>query len=376
MRGAPSLHTMKRFTLAVASLLLAFAAPSVLAGIQYPKATFSGIIGGDTFDQQGRFTIKTTSTGAFTVKVKVGPKSAAFHGQFDENFHVDQKFTFRPLPFVSIDVRVIMDMTPDGERIRGTVQSEAINDNSPVPFTVYQVFKYTTQNPAPQAGRFTGLFTKIDGTSPTGTGVAIVNVSKTGKVKVVGTLPDGSKVSTGGGLSPGGVFPIFNVLYSKKGALAGFAQFHGENAADTNITVAGQTDTAGLVWAKIGDGDFTGHEKLVLERYTAPAAGDRVLPGLNANGNGAATFGLTGGGISTFNKQVTFSTTNKVTVTDANNNEGLKVTVDVKTGLVTGSLTLDDKRTFAMVVLQSDDVIRGFHTGTGGTGDASITPNP
>jgi len=206
--------------------------------------------------------------------------------------------------------------------------------------------------------------------------VAIVNVSKTGKVKVVGTLPDGSKVSTGGGLSPGGVFPIFNVLYSKKGALAGFAQFHGENAADTNITVAGQTDTAGLVWAKIGDGDFTGHEKLVLERYTAPAAGDRVLPGLNANGNGAATFGLTGGGISTFNKQVTFSTTNKVTVTDANNNEGLKVTVDVKTGLVTGSLTLDDKRTFNMVVLQSDDVIRGFHTGTGGTGDASITPNP
>ena len=340
----------------------------------FPKATFSGIIGGDTADQQGRFTIKTTSTGAFTVKVQVGPKSASFRGEFDDSFHVDKTFTYQPIPFVSFHIHLIMDMTPDGDRITGTVQ---IDDNQPIAFTVYQVFKYTASNPAPQAGRFTGLFTKIDGTSPTGTGVVTVSVSSKGKVKVVGTLPDGSKISTGGGLSPSGVFPIFNVLYSKKGGLAGFAQFHGNDLADTIVTSGGTTDRTGLVWAKIGDGEFAGHEKVALQRYTPPAGGSRVLPALDGN-QGAATFSLTGGGLATdFNKGISVSTSNKVTVTDAAGNEQeLKISIDAKTGLVTGSLTLDSKRSFNLVVLQDSRTITGFFDGSAVAGDASITPAP
>jgi hypothetical protein len=156
---------MKRFGLVVASLLLSLVAPSALAGIQFPKATFAGVIGGDSPDQQGSFSVKTTATGAYTAKVKLGSRSASLSGQFDQNFHVDDTITYRPLPFVAIDIHLIMDLDPTGERIIGTVQTEAINNGNAIPFTLYQVFKYTTQNPAPQAGRFTGLFTKLDGSS-------------------------------------------------------------------------------------------------------------------------------------------------------------------------------------------------------------------
>ena len=269
---------MKKFVSVAASLLLSALAPSAVAGVDFPKATFAGIIGGDTADQQGKFTIKTTTTGAYTLKVRFGGRTASFSGQFDQTFHVDETFTYRPLPFVAVDVRLIMDLEGNGERIVGSVQTEAINNNVPVEFTVYQVFRYTTQNPAPQAGRFTGLFTKLDGTSPEGTGVVSVKVSRTGSVKVVGVLPDGSKISTGGNLSPGGVFPILNVLYSRHGTFAGFAQFHGNNAADTTITVANQTSEEGIHWVKTGSGEFIGRERPVLERYTPPASGKRPLP--------------------------------------------------------------------------------------------------
>jgi hypothetical protein len=375
--AAISLYNMKRFVLVVASLLLSLVAPSALAGVEFPKATFAGVIGGDTPDQQGSFSVKTTASGAYTAKVKLGPKTASISGQFDQNFHVDETFTYRPLPFVAIDIHLIMDLDPTGERIIGSVQTEAINNGTAVPFTVYQVFKYTTQNPAPQAGRFTGLFTKLDGTSPEGTGVVSASVSKNGKVRVVGVLPDGSKLSTGGSLSPGGVFPIFNVLYSKHGAFAGFTQFHGNQAGNTTITVGSNTEEQGILWVKTGAGSFTGHERLVLQRYTPPAAGKRPLSSLNAS-NGAATFTLTGGGLaSTFNKAISVSTSNKVSVTDAGgNDENLRISLNPKTGLLTGSLTLDQKRSFNLVVLQDAGAISGFFVGSTGAGDASITPAP
>ena len=368
---------MKRFVLVVASILLSLVAPSALAGIQFPKATFAGVIGGDTPDQQGSFSVKTTATGAYTAKVKLGSRSASLSGQFDQNFHVDDTITYRPLPFVAIDIHLIMDLDPTGERIIGTVQTEAINNGNAIPFTLYQVFKYTTQNPAPQAGRFTGLFTKLDGSSPEGTGVASAKVSKNGNVRLVGVLPDDSKISTGGNLSPGGVFPIFNVLYSKHGAFAGFAQFHGNQAGNTSITVGADTEEQGILWVKTGGDSFTGHERLVLQRYTPPAEGKRPLGSLNAS-NGAATFSLTGGGLaSTFNKAISVSTSNKVSVTDGGGNEeNLRISLSPKTGLLTGTLTLDEKRSFNLVVLQDTGAISGFFVGSAGAGDASITPAP
>jgi hypothetical protein len=71
------------------------------------------------------------------------------------------------------------------------------------------------------------------------------------------------------------------------------------------------------------------------------------------------------------------STSNKVSVTDASgNDEDLKISLSARTGLFTGSVALDLKRRFNLVVLPDTAAITGFFGGSTGPGDASITPTP
>jgi hypothetical protein len=135
----------------------------------------------------------------------------------------------------------------------------------------------------------------------------------------------------------------------------------GNQAGDTTITVGANTEEEGILWVKTGAGSFTGRERLVLERYTPPAEGKRPLASLNAS-NGAARFSLTGDGLaSAFDKAISVSTSNKVSVTDASgNDENLKISLSARTGLFTGSVALDLKRRFNLVVLQDTVPLPGF----------------
>src|SRR5207245_11765458 len=79
-------------------------------------------------------------------------------------------------------------------------------------------------------------------TSPGGDSVSAVTVDANGKMRAVGTLADGSKLSQAVPVSKHGQWPFYVLLYGGKGAALGWLHF--TNASDS--------DLSGLVtWIKL-----------------------------------------------------------------------------------------------------------------------------
>ncbi len=310
--------------------VLAFCATTSAQVPVVQKAAFRGFIGigGDDPSEQGGVKVTTTATGGYTISGKVGNRGFATKGTFDAGGHVDKDIRIRFLGFTIATIHLTLQLAVDGESIVGSVKV----DDTTYPFTIYRAF-YSRDNPTTAAGYFTAQLPSPGGDFPGGTGYAAVTISTSGGVKVAGRLADGAKFSTGGTLSEGDRFPIFYILYKKRGALGGFVDFSNNDTA-----------TGSLAWVRLDEATpdvllpafFSGNVSINVQRYAA--TGVIALPGVGSSGN--INVDLIGGNLNpNFSAGGTISTTNKVTITPPNA-EKLRVIVSARSGLVTGSVKL------------------------------------
>jgi hypothetical protein len=343
-------------TLGLAAFFSFIGSPAIFAGAPATTATYSGIIGvgGDAGDQGG-ISLKITPTGQYTLRARAAGIGFTHKGEVPDNGMVSDDFTINLFGgFIKIKTHLEFTVPVGGDKIDGTAIFTLGADTATLNFTLYKAFPYTKDSPAPQAGRHVIVFTPAAGTTLPGRGVATVSVSLTGLVRVTGYLADGAKMSCGGKLTETGIFPILNVLYKRNGFIGGFAQF----GAGSSLNV--------LDWARAtskGQPIFRGNVDVSIHAYAPPAPATAAVQFGGPDNSGP--FNLSGGGVTNFTPlTVELSTANKLTV-EGENEPKLKLALNKKTGLVTGSIRLEigdvvRKRAIKLVILQDANAAQGF----------------
>lgn len=354
-RFRPNTRMRTLIALGLAAILSFGTANVATAGAPATTSSYSGIIGmGGEPGDQGKITITISPTNRYTLRGKIAGIGFSNKGDV-ENGAVSDDFVIKLLGgFIKIPCHLEFVVSPDGKKIDGLATFVVQGDSVTLPFTLYRSAKYTKASPAPQAGRHV-LVLNSDQSGPVpGRGVATVRVSPTGSVVVSGLLADGAKISCGGKLSEDGLFPILNVLYKQTGFVAGFAQF-GTNTDDS------------LQWAKFtkqGAPIFEGGLTIDIHPYVPPAGGSPAIDFGNAENT--APLGLSGGGLPEgfplFTVQVTDK--NKVIVS-GENEEGLQLKLNKKTGLISGTIKLEigdttARRAIRLVILQESGTAQGL----------------
>jgi hypothetical protein len=228
-----------------------------------------------------------------------------------------------------------------------------------------------TSNPAPQAGSYTMIVEGApDSTlSPSGDGIATVTVDSAGLVSLTGTLADNRTISQKVRISKDGNWPLYVSLYSGKGSILSWITF--SNLVSSSFS-------GNLNWIKTAaaggayyPGGFSNELSVVGSQYHAPAAGTRILD---------LTTGivvLSGGNLDEpLTNSVTLSPDNIITVNPPATNQ-LKLTVDTLSGRFTGSFLhpqTQTVRSIKAIVLQQQNMVRGFLLGTNQCGRVELDP--
>jgi YD repeat-containing protein len=343
------------------SRLNAVGQPAPVAG------SFTGLVKGNppAVNNTGTISITLNTSGEFTGKIIVGGKSYTIKGTFDENGLA----TVTPdgAPF---SITLQLDLLDDSKSITGTLNAGA--DGTVVAHRTG--FGKSAPAPANLVGRFTALFEpgSSDASIPQGTGFATLTVNPTGKLRLAGRLADGTRISQGAVLSADGDWPLFALLYKKKGFISGEMSFEALGTSDFSGDAA---------WIKpatkgpVQSGAFTTNVGVIGSRYTTPAKGQPVLDVANSSPNAHVTTNA-GNVDPSLNKPVTLTTANRVEVA-AGEPEKLKLSIKTKTGLMKGSFVDDDKtHKFNGVIFQKQNRGAGFFLGTSESGGIDLTPTP
>lgn len=332
-------------------------------------SSYSGIIGlGGEAGDQGRISIAITATGRYTLRGKIAGIGFTDKGQVSDTSTVSDDFVINLLGgFIKIPVHLEFVVSPDGKQIDGLATFRFRGDSATLDITLHRSARYTKDSPAPKAGRHVIVFRPDEQSTPVpGRGVATINVSPTGFVKVSGALADGSKINCGGSLSEDDTFPILNVLYGRTGFIAGFAQFNDAG------------NDGPLSWARFtskGAPVFGGNLIADIHRYTPPAA---ELPAIDfGNQENTAPLSLTGGGLSGFPPiTIQVNDRNKVTVVGENESK-LQLALNKKSGLISGTIKLEidgkvQRRAVKLVILQDAGVASGLFVSPITSGNADL----
>jgi hypothetical protein len=363
----------------LASLVLACSAHSGET-VNFQNSKYSGVVGVGSADKNSRgfVTIKTTETGAYSLKGKFGSRKINRKGTFSPSGDLFEVIEVKVFGFVVASVTLDLQLSADANAITGTVLVK-VQGQADQTFDV-EVYRalFGPRNPTDRAGRFTARL-RTD-TIP-GHGYFLITITASGLSRVVGKVPDGSAISTGGALVSRDALvaiPIANVLYNNKGALGGFISFTTVDRAE------GELSWVGLAGAATQLPELAGPFNRVLiaeaHRYARPAEGTRVLSTFE---DGSLVVEFQSPEIPGTNRQIqgiNLSTSNKVTV-DAPNDEKTRVKLNTQTGFVSGTSNLDlgaETRTkvkFAGVILQFDAanvVSTGFFRGNNTSGRLTL----
>lgn len=235
------------------------------------NATYNGLLypagGVDSAGTAGYFTLRTTTQGKLSGKLRLGASTVSFSGTLDANGYAHLSGRARG---TSLSIEIQIDpANPD--RVDGTV-----SDGSFLAQLAGDRAVFSARNRAPQAGRYTVVLPGEPGSwdSPGGDSFGTVSVDTSGRIKFAGTMADGTKVSQSTMLSPDAQWPLFAPLYSGRGVLMGWIHLGDGNGAD----LSGEA-----TWLKAGGspglygGGFYVRELLVGSAYTRPGAGTEIL---------------------------------------------------------------------------------------------------
>jgi hypothetical protein len=301
----------------------------------FDPGTFQGVLRSDSNNDEsfGFITIVLTATGKFSMRFNLGVNRIGHHsysktGTFDQNgaYH----FEGPQETATSYAIARIIDLQfTSPTAIQGTVSD--FTHSSTVELERVAVF--TSDSPAPGAGRYTFLFSNSsDPSLPSGFGYGTAIMNSRGKISAGGRSADEMRFSQRAALTVSGRWPVFAKLGgSTKGILCGWLTF-----AET-----AESDFAGsLTW--LGPevpgpnnafvNEFSGDVSCVGSRFSAPR-GSTVLQTISSTNNVRLT--LSGGGLETpIERDLTLSSANRFTF--ANRMPEDSLSVSASTGIFTG----------------------------------------
>ena len=361
----------------------------------------------DESDHHGLIALIVTPAGTFTGKLSIGGAVVRVGGTIlndgtmmfgkapnqSASFAVTKKVSGVITTFGQL--ALTLNTTPGVDKISGTLKTNANDDdNDAIGIIDSDRALYTSKNPpvAPflnvpttildpltNKGKYTAIFQPTGNGGldtdlfPQGSGYGTITVSKTGAVKIVGKLADGSPISYANALSKANQWPVYIALYKKKGLITGQVAFQDLAESDADCT--------GMVWFKsasvadklypAGWTDGIEVDFFASKFVNNPAASGKsaldiagaTVPAVNAEIS--ITDGLLAADI---DRNASVATNSKVTMVPAVNPDPDKVkfTISHSSGKVGGSFvhTLSGKPTqFAGVVFQKTNTAFGYFIG-------------
>ena len=328
--------------------------------ISFVKGTYSGLFyetGGVSQASSGSFTLATTVNGTFTGSLQIGSGRYSFSGKFNTSgsFAGPIKRGKQVLFTVQLQLGPVGD---DG--ITGTLKPANGGWTA-------QLAGDRASSSSLQAGKHTLVIPGSPGsaTEPGGDGYGTLKLDASGKVQFIGSLADGTKLSTAGVLSKHGQWPLYASLYSGQGSILGWLTF---------VTTPTNGLGGALSWikprtptAKYYRDGFAIGTTAIGSRYSQKPSGTPVLNFTDAE------IVLTGGGLPQDSViAVTLGANNRVTSTNK-----VRLTFTASTGAFAGSVPNPagggaKTVSFGGVALQNQNVARGYFLGTGESGEVIL----
>jgi hypothetical protein len=380
-------------------------------------------------DQNGLVNITVTSTGSFTGRVTIAGVSQAISGVFKNDGSaafgktstptVELIKTLKPAK-VSLGFLALTLDTGSGYKVTGAlkdgagavtfasvVADKALYTAAKNPALPLRNVPQAILDPAREKGKYTALFLAADSPNtgvaktgfPQGDGYAMVTVSTSGKVTMVGKLADGSAVSYSNALSSANDWPVYVQLYGKKGFVTGNVRF---DSTQTTSDAAGLAmkwfKPAGLTspknytagWPNGILTDFVASKFIPTGKPTSkvpvPPNPDTVLgvgvPGASAPTVANLLIGVADGGLTAVTgNEGSLSAVNKLTVLGAASGQtaanGLKASFSASSGALSGSFVhpgTNKSVSFAGVVYQKQNKASGFFLYTPPASNPSAIP--
>jgi len=182
-------------------------------------ASYNGLFfeaGGAEVGRSGAITVTTTAASSYSGKLQMGSSSYSFSGTFDISGVATNVINRKGLPPLGLAFRVNLD---DESIITGTVTSPGAWSADLIG---YSVLAKTAS--IPFIGNYTLIIPGTDGNPqvPAGDGYATATVSAGGKVKLAGSLADGTKLSQSSVVAANGQWPLYVSLYGGQGQILGW----------------------------------------------------------------------------------------------------------------------------------------------------------
>jgi hypothetical protein len=271
-------------------------------------------------------------------------------------------------------IAVALQVSDGGSTVSGEVYDETFR----VPFAGESSFYDGKTKVAPQAGTYNVVFepTSASESVPQGIGMTSWKVSPAGSVTIkAGVLADNTPLNATGFITESGHVVLYSLLYKGAGSFAGEISFRDETLTDADGQLAWLKPPK--VGQKFYAGGFTTEVKCSASRYAKPAAGLRILPGLDSN-NGEADVTLSAGNLGTaLNAHITAGVDNRVTVA-LPNASALTFTATAATGRFKGTFQPPGgrKTSFNGIFLPKSDRGFGLFFGSTESGSVDVIPHP
>lgn len=338
----------------------------------------------------GRLDFTTTAAGSFTGKLTLGgQKTVSLKGG-------RLTASLEPDSLLAGSVRIIragdlppLDLDFTLDPVLGLIPLATLGDGVvSVDFDGWKNIWHKTARPATMAEGVYNLGLELplsdadDTPLPQGTGFASVNLSLAGSLKLTGKTPDGETLTGSTFMGPSGQILIFQPLYKSRGSLAGSlliglgadAESSLDNTVGGLVTWARPAMAGRLYPLGFGPVELTA----IGQRYLPPVKPGILLGLQDTPGNARLSF--TGAGVEDAEiwPDVLLRITAKNTALlakpgSAENEAAVKCKVLAKTGLITGSFTLQDADPFGgsrpvKRIASYQGLIHTGSTGPGGHG--------
>ncbi len=299
----------------------------------------------------GNFILTVTSAGSFTGKLRNGPANYSLRGQFDANGHAHVSINRPNMTPLLIELQ--LDLTSGSDRIGGSVQDAnwtAVLDGDRA------VFDGKTRL-APQQGLYTVAF-GYEGASadePYGIGYGTLRVDAAGRLKLQGSLSDGTKITQQVAISKAGRWPCYLPLYANQGSILSWLVV--TNSASNSVSGQLSWIKPSVANAKFYPAGFAVTMPVSGSLYGPPAAGQKVLQ--LTNGEVVLDGGDLDRAVTNF---FTLNANNQVSATNK-----LSVSIALANGSFKGSVLNPVTRRaipFSGVLLQNRNAGWGYFTGT------------
>jgi glucose/arabinose dehydrogenase len=334
------------------------------------RGAYRGLVSSNSAssDDTGFLGLSLTATGRFTARIVLGGKAYSFTGVFDNTGNFND--TISPAGGTPFTVSLSLDTTNRSDTLTGSVNGGGLNAQIDASKSLFSA----AFNPAPNAGRYT-LTLPGSGNAPVGTGWGTAVVGRAGVVRMVGVLPDLTRITLASRINKDGTWPLFASLYDRQGSLSGLITFQ-NNPGVSDCDGSLDWFRPAIANAALFPDGFSAQITLKGSRYVPPAQGTRALDFSATANNGQVTFN--GGNL---NPQpgpitVTLTATNQVVAAPS---ERFILRINPMNGVFFGTFVVPQTgaiRGASGVIFQKQNVGTGIFLGQDETGSLELDPAP